>query len=248
MLYVEMKTLQFGNNLIEIEVTSSDGKTKELYTLQVNRQVSTNNYLSYILPSTGTLSPSFNKTNNNYTIKLENNVKQIKIDAEPEDANATMTITGNGTYDLEVGETKVEIVVTSVIGVKRTYTVSIIRKQSDNNYLKSLNAKLGGDNALITPVFNKETLRYEINVPAGTTNIRLNGEPEDEKATVSGFGYVYIAAGENIHRIEVTAENGAVRTYEVVINREKSSVNDLIDLIPSVRNARAKFCLWKDRI
>lgn len=106
MQYVEMKILQFGNNLIEIEVTSSDGITKELYTLQVNRQVSSNNYLSYILPSAGSLSPSFNKTTNNYTITVENNIKQIKIDAEPEDENATIIMTGNGVYDLEVRRNK----------------------------------------------------------------------------------------------------------------------------------------------
>lgn len=146
------------------------------------------------------------------------------------------------------GETKVEIVVTSVIGVKRTYTVNIIRKQSDNNYLKSLSAKVGSNNVEITPAFNKETLKYEIDVPVGTTNIRLLGEPEDENAKVSGLGYVYLSAGENIHKIDVTAENGDIRTYEVVINREKSTKNDLIDLIPSVRKLRAKLCLWKNRI
>lgn len=103
---------------------------------------------------------------NNYTVTVENNVTSIKIDAEPEDANATMEITNGGTYDLKVGENKAEIVVTSVIGVKRTYTVNIERLQSDNNYLKSLNAQISGTNVEITPAFNKETLKYEINVPA----------------------------------------------------------------------------------
>lgn len=155
-----------GNNLVEIEVTSSDGKLTELYTIQVNRQVSTNNYLSYILPSSGILTPSFNKTINNYTVTVENNVTSIKINAEPEDVNAMVEITNGGVYELKVGENKVEIVVTSVIGIKRTYTVNIIRKQSNNNYLKSLNAKIGGTNVEITPTFNKETLKYEINVTA----------------------------------------------------------------------------------
>lgn len=105
-----------------------------------------------------------------------------------------MEITNGGIYDLKVGENKAEIIVTSVIGVKRTYTVNIIRKQSNNNYLKSLDAKISGTNVEITPAFNKETLKYEINVPAGTTNIRLNGEPEDKTAEVTGFGYTYLVA------------------------------------------------------
>lgn len=127
--------------------------------------MSTNNYLSYILPSNGTLSPSFNKTTNNYTLTVDNNVTSVSIDAEPEDVNASLEITNGGIYDLKVGETKAEIVVTSVIGVKRTYTVNIIRKQSDNNYLKNLSAKVSSNNVEITPTFNKETLQYEINVP-----------------------------------------------------------------------------------
>lgn len=230
-----------GNNLVEIEVTSSDGKLTELYTIQVNRQVSTNNYLSYILPSNGTLTPSFNKTTNNYTVTAENNVTSIKIDAEPEDINATMEITNGGVFDLKVGENKAEIVVTSVIGVKRTYTVNIIRKQSGNNYLKSLDAKVAGTNVEITPAFNKETLKYEINVPAGTTNIKLSGEPEDDTAEVTGLGYAYLVAGENTHLINVKAENGEIRTYEIMINREKSSNNSLIDLIPSCGTLEPSF-------
>lgn len=67
----------------------------------------------------------------------------------------------------------------------------------------------------------------------GTTNIRLNGEPEDKLAEVTGLGYTHLVAGENTHLINVKAENGEIRTYEIVINREKSSNNSLIDLIPS---------------
>ncbi|MDE5830791.1 MAG: cadherin-like beta sandwich domain-containing protein [Clostridia bacterium] len=68
--------------------------------------MSTNNYLSYILPSKGTLSPSFNKLTNNYTITLENNVTSISLDAEPEDTNATMKVTNDGTYNLKVRRNK----------------------------------------------------------------------------------------------------------------------------------------------
>ena len=106
------KDFVVGNNEVIIEVTSSDGLQKETYTIQVNRNMSSNNYLSYILPSKGALSPAFTKTNNNYTLTVENDITQINIDAEPEDSNATMV--GNGDYTLEVGENKIEIKVTNL--------------------------------------------------------------------------------------------------------------------------------------
>lgn len=94
------ENFEIGNNIIEIEVTASDKLTKENYTINVNRKMSTNNYLSYILPSVGTLTPSFIKTTNNYVLTVENSVSNILIDAEPEDNGATMM--GNGLYNLEV--------------------------------------------------------------------------------------------------------------------------------------------------
>ena len=221
-----------GNNEVTIEVTSSDGKEKEIYTIQVNRNMSSNNYLSYILPSKGKLSPSFVKTTNSYAITVDNDITQIKIDAEPEDSKAT--ISGNGDYTLKVGENKVEIKVTSSIGVTRTYTIIVIRKKNDNNYLKTLTAKVNSNTVELSPNFNKETMNYEIIVPVGTTKMQFIGEAENTLSTVSGLGYIPIQAGDNTHEIKVTAENGSARTYVININRVKSTVNDLVDLIPSI--------------
>ncbi|MDE5830790.1 MAG: cadherin-like beta sandwich domain-containing protein, partial [Clostridia bacterium] len=75
----------------------------------------------------------------------------------------------------------------------------------------------------------------------GTTNIKLFGEPEVETSEVSGTGYVSLVPGKNTAYINVKAENGAVRTYEVVINREKSINNNLIELIPSVGTLEPSF-------
>lgn len=84
-----------------------------------------------------------------------------------------------------------------------------------------------------------------MNVPIGTTNIKFFGEAEHEKAEITGTGYTSLIAGENIHYINVKAENGDIRTYEIVINREKSTNNSLTDLIPSVRKFGTKFYIWK---
>ena len=86
----------------------------------------------------------------------------------------------------------------------------------------------------LSPNFNKETMNYEIIVPVGTTKMQFIGEAENTLSTVSGLGYIPIQAGDNTHEIKVTAENGSARTYVININRVKSTVNDLVDLIPSI--------------
>ena len=77
-------------------------------------------------------------------------------------------------------------------------------------------------------------MSYEVTVPVGTTKVQFLGEAENSLSSVSGLGYVSVKAGENNYEIKVTAENGDVRTYKILINRIKSTVNDLTDLIPSV--------------
>ena len=81
--------------------------------------------------------------------------------------------------------------------------------KSSNNYLKKLSIK--GYN--ITPEFDKQTINYEIKQEITDDSIEIITETDDEKATVSGNGMILLNSGENNIRIDVTAENGTVRTY-----------------------------------
>lgn len=81
--------------------------------------------------------------------------------------------------------------------------------KSSNNYLKSLTVK----NYDITPTFDKQTIDYKIEKEVENKYIEILVETDDEKSSVSGTGKVELQSGENNLRIDVTAENGTVRTY-----------------------------------
>ena len=228
-----------GNNKVIIHVLSSDGVTTEDYVINVNRQIYSNNFLSYILPSKGTLSPSFEKETMNYKITVEDTVDSIYIDAEAEDSNST--VEGVGTYSLNKGENVVNLKVTSALGITRIYTITIIRSKNNNTNLSKLEVKNGSNIVSITPIFNKDTLEYNADVEEGTSRLQIIAEPQESTSTVTGTGYVTVSAGENTYNIIVKAEDGSTKTYVLKVNRPKSSNNYLTDLIPSVGTLSPNF-------
>lgn len=85
--------------------------------------------------------------------------------------------------------------------------------KSSNNYLKSLSVK----NYEISPSFDKQTINYEIKKGVKEDYIEIEAETDDDKSSVSGNGRVNINSGENNVKIEVTAENGTVRSYFIKV-------------------------------
>ena len=220
-----------GLNTVEIEVTDSKGLTTTTYTINVNRQNYSNTYLSYISTSRGELVPMFTKTNLTYEVNVSNTTTSITIEAEPEVESCT--VTGVGTFDLEPGENKFPIKVTSTTGITRTYYVNVTRALKDDNFLESLQVRVNNELQKITPDFDKETLTYSLEVPAGTTNIVFNGTAS-VGATVTGLGSNTVKLGENKFPIVVTSESGNARVYNVNVTRGASSDNYLTSLVPSV--------------
>ncbi len=85
---------------------------------------------------------------------------------------------------------------------------------SKNNYLSSL----GVEGVGLSPEFNKEVLEYTVELEPGTTAINLVGSVEDKTATLEGTGPKEVAEGANRFEVKVTAQNGNVRTYVVIVN------------------------------
>ena len=87
---------------------------------------------------------------------------------------------------------------------------------SSNNYLKELTV----DGYELSPEFSKQTIKYELkNVK--DKEIKVEAIKEDDRAEISGTGIVTLKAGENDIQIQVTAENGSVRTYHIKANIEE---------------------------
>lgn len=88
--------------------------------------------------------------------------------------------------------------------------------KSTNNYLSQLSVQ----GYKISPEFDKQTQDYNIEGEVDTDKIKIEAIQEDSRAKVSGEGEVELKAGENKIRIDVTAENGTVRTYFINVNRQ----------------------------
>lgn len=90
--------------------------------------------------------------------------------------------------------------------------------KSSNNYLKSLSVGTG----TLTPEFYRETYEYTVEFGEDVNlyelaNIELSAQTEDSRAKVEGTGTIDLVDGENSIKINVTAENGSVRTYTVKV-------------------------------
>ena len=84
---------------------------------------SNNNYLSSLSVDNYKLTPEFDKQIQEYKIEENLNVDKIKINAELEDERASLS--GNGEVQLEKGQNKLRVEVTSQRGSVRTYIINV---------------------------------------------------------------------------------------------------------------------------
>lgn len=92
---------------------------------------------------------------------------------------------------------------------------------SPNNKLSSLS--VSGYN--IGPAFNTDTLEYSLIVPSDISSVSVSAVAYHSKAKISGVGNIKLNYGANNVKINVTAENGTVRTYTLVISRQSGGLN-----------------------
>lgn len=87
---------------------------------------------------------------------------------------------------------------------------------SKDNNLKSLSV----EGYELDKTFDKDTLEYSINVPTGTTSVKVIATENDKTASISGAGDIEVTEGLNTIPIVVTAQNGDQKTYTLTINVE----------------------------
>lgn len=160
------------------------------------------------------------------TYNLTLDTASVTINATPTHSGAR--VSGAGNRNLNYGNNTINIVVTAEDGSTKTYTINITRpdKRSQNNNLKTLTVSEGSIK------FNKTTTSYNVNVESNITKININASVEDSKASFeNGYGprTVNLNYGNNKIQVRVKAENGAVKTYTINVNRKdnRSSNNTL---------------------
>lgn len=93
-----------------------------------------------------------------------------------------------------------------------TYT-----KSSDAT-LKSLKLDIEG----LSPSFNKNTYTYTLSVGSDVNSVNVTASTNSSKARYSVSGNTNLKNGDNTIYITVTAENGATRTYKIIVTKAEN--------------------------
>ncbi len=107
----------------------------------------------------------------------------------------------------------------SVSGLSSSKTITAIPLKSDNNYLKNMYTNAG------TIGFNRNTFEYSLTVDHEINRIRIVAIKEDPNASVKEDAMYDLKVYRNVINILVTAENGAKRTYTIVVTRKDAFGN-----------------------
>jgi gliding motility-associated-like protein len=226
-------------------VTAQDGVTTDTYTLAVTRAAaSTNDNLSNIVLSKGTLAPAFASATTTYSSMETNGTTSITVTPTTADATATITVNGtavvsgkaSGAITLAVGTNAITTIVTAQDGVtKQTYTVNVIRPSTDAK-LSALTLSSG----TLTPAFNTNTIAYTASVTNATASIVVTPTIAAAGATITVNGTavasgtasagIALAVGSNTITTVVTAQDGATTdTYTITVTRAMAGANDVYE-------------------
>ena len=198
---------------------------------------SSNNYLSGITISTGTLSPEFYRETFEYTVEFDDTVnlydlKEIEISATAEDNRAT--VEGAGTIQLNDGENNITLTVTAENGTARTYTIKVVKPMPvEQSALRLQTLVLNGINTngeyqTINIEFDPETFDYDITVPNEITAISINPTTENEDIIIEATGGESLNEGDNRIIIILTSPSDETikTTYTINVERQAALVTE----------------------
>ena len=234
---------------IKIEVKAQNGAVTT-YTLSVTESLSNNGYLSS-LNVNGTPVTGFAKTDYTYSMDVPFGTGSIDVDwiLDQPDTQTLQAVKVDG-VDQVIGPINhltlipgvsrdIKIEVKAQNGSVTTYMLSVTESLSDNGYLSSLNV-----NGTSVSGFEKTELDYSMKVPFGTGSIDVDwvlDQPASQTlqaVRVDGInqtiGPIYdlsLTPGvSRVIEIEVKAQNGSVKTYNLIVTRNQSNISELTSL------------------
>jgi YVTN family beta-propeller protein len=237
-------SLNVGNNAITTIVTAQDGTIKT-YTVTVTRAGAANADLASLTINSGTLSPVFATDTTGYSVSVGNSVTSIFISPTVSDVNATVKINGSivasgsvSAIPLLIGTNTINFTVTAQDGTTtKTYTITATRAASSSADLAALTIS----NGTLSPVFAAGTTSYTATVDNSITSVTVIPTCADVNATIKINGVVmssgavspivFLNVGNSTLNIAVTAPDGTVKTYTLVVTRLPSSNANLGTLI-----------------
>lgn len=235
--YVDVHMYKEGKATIFIE-TKTNGKTyKATHNLTINESTKNitfskyngNIYLDesdalnfayYLNNIKGKITVSAN--NDNVIVSEKNGKVTIKA-KKVGSSKITITLVDN-TGKRYTKSFNVNIMNTRPTTTKKVKDTTTSTTKSKNNYLKNITLSNGS----LSPDFNKNTLDYIVDLPNAVEKITIDiaKDNNNSKVTylvnnkpVNNLNNINLKTGENIIKINVTAENKQVKTYTIKINR-----------------------------
>ncbi|WP_040204644.1 cadherin-like beta sandwich domain-containing protein [Neobacillus jeddahensis] len=169
-----------------------------------------------------------------YSATVENNMESINLLVESSNQDAVITINGEsvtsetaGTLPLQTGENIFLITVKDGSHSENTYTLTVIRKESANNFLQSLKLSAG----VLSPAFSAAVTNYTVQLTSETKALTVTPIAAEKMATVEVNGLsvktegvsVNIPTGKSDITIVVTAENGEKKTYTLHVTKAEET-------------------------
>ena len=193
---------------------------------------SSNNYLSRITLSTGTLSPEFYRETYEYSVEFGEDVNlyelsEIEVSAQAEDSRAS--IEGVGKVTLNDGENSIAINVTAENGSVRTYTVKVnkpAKVEQSELRLKTLvlnGINTDGEYQTIDFSLDPEIFEYNLTVPNNISSISITPTTENKDIIIETNGGDNLKEGENKIVIILTSPSDETIKTTYTLNVERQS-------------------------
>lgn len=235
-----MLTLVFTATGIGIGSASISGEVSKVYDaydfedlgfdVQIIRNISSNNDLASLNSNVGTFDREFDSDVTSYILTVPYDTESVILSGSTFDMYST--VSGLVLYELTSDETIATIMVTAEDGSTKVYTVRIVKEvkpvvttsnisyvYSSNNYLKTLEI------ADYDIDFDKLVNEYRIRVDSDVNSLDIKAIAEDNRASVEITGNENFKTGDNTVIIKVTAENGDVNEYKLIVNKKAPKKN-----------------------
>ncbi|MDR0731392.1 MAG: cadherin-like beta sandwich domain-containing protein [Treponema sp.] len=238
-------SLEVGGNIFPVKVTTSAGLEK-IYRITVNRadpSASANAELASLSIEPGALDRPFEPHTRQYQAVLPNSVDSITVNALAREEKATLS--GAGTWALEVGLNSLEIIVTAPAGNYAVYKLQVRRSGpeaggSDDAGLASLKLMSETGELVALDIADVNGVyEYNAGVETAAVSLEILAAASGAAATFTvdppgawNGGEILLYAETTLVAITVTAGDGETkRLYSITINRpEKSSDAALAEL------------------
>jgi hypothetical protein len=142
---------------------------------------------------------------NGDTVLVPAGTTAVEVTAIPTDSAANVVITGSS--GLKLGDNALKVVVTAEDG-------------SVTNYSATLNVLASDDTSLAVFQYNGSDVQDgdSFDLEYGTTSVEIDAQATSDLATVDILGTDALTPGKNTVRINVTAQDGSLKTYRLLFN------------------------------